>query len=159
MLHCWAIKNWWQNSGLFPAQFLPSVMALWAWCLLPVGKTDRLRQKRHLSMPLKRGLPERKLFIMVRWLLTASCPTISNFFAGDNCPTKGDVCHWISSNHHQTLVLKKDAMDSCPKFSFSLKPVKSSAPPVNSQYVWFVSFQSSASSHNDIYELTRKPDL
>ena len=142
MLHCWAIKNWWQNSGLFPAQFLPSVMALWAWCLLPVGKTDRLRQKRHLSMPLKRGLPERKVFIMVRWLLTASCPTISNFFAGDNCPTKGDVCHWISSNHHQTLVLKKDAMDSCPKFSFSLKPVKSSAPPVNSQYVWFVSVVS-----------------
>ena len=157
MLHCWAIKNWWQNSGLFPAQFLPSVMALWAWCLLPVGKTDRLRQKRHLSMPLKRGLPERKLFIMVRWLLTASCPTISNFFAGDNCPTKGDVCHWISSNHHQTLVLKKDAMDSCPKFSFSLKPVKSSAPPVN--FHTYDLFQSSASSHNDIYELTRKPDL
>ena len=157
MLHCWAIKNWWQNSGLFPAQFLPSVMALWAWCLLPVGKTDRLRQKRHLSMPLKRGLPERKLFIMVRWLLTASCPTISNFFAGDNCPTKGDVCHWISSNHHQTLVLKKDSMDSCPKFSFSLKPVKSSAPPVN--FHTYDLFQSSASSHNDIYELTRKPDL
>ena len=157
MLHCWAIKNWWQNSGLFPAQFLPSVMALWAWCLLPVGKTDRLRQKRHLSMPLKRGLPERKEFIMVRWLLTAPAQLFRTSSLATTVPLKATY----ATEYHQTTIRPWfwRRMPWIPVLNSVFLLSQSSPQLLQSTPNTYDLFQSSASSHNDIYELARKPDL
>ena len=110
-------------------------------------------------MPLMPGLPERKVFIMVRWLLTASCPTISNFFAGDNCPTKDDVCHRISSNHHDPGL-----EEGCHGFLSEIQFFSQASPQASPQLLQstpktFDLFQWSVSSHNDIYELVIKPDL
>ena len=149
MLHCWAIKNWWQNSELFPAQSLPSVMALWAWCLLPVGKTDRLRQKRHLSMPLKRGLPERKVFSMVKLFRTSSLAT--------TVPLKAAY----ATEYHQTTIRPWfwRRMPWIPVLNSVFLLSQSSPQLLQSTPNTYDLFQSSASSHNDIYELAIKPDL